>query len=850
MLLGKEIEILMPNGEKRKGQFAVVELNNTIASHNHISFSSSKDYPTNEKFENINDRNYHDDPNAQAKVIDVAQNLEPSILLSTSRTPAGTPIISIDGFVVSGNNRTMSLKLASHKFPERYEAYKKMLLDECEAFGISRTDLTSSLMGEKILDKRNTSKPFQLQSENDLIKIENPVLVRFDYDFPAYNTLEISKYNKETKKSERPLDKAIKLSSILQSNIKLRDSICLMVGEHETLSEFYSVAKDQRQLINILVEGNLLTTQEKAAYLGDSGFNSAGKDLVEMILSSIVLDRDSLIASDTEGVKRLRGIIITSLPVLVRNASLPKGSLKETINRSIVLEKSIQTSGLSFGDYISQEALFEEKPERNVLIMNRLLDSGRNNFKKAIDSYNDSVSDNQGENLFGEKPGLNEIFFVHIEKRIDPKELSLINKFYPLKNKSADSDAQPSFFFEDHTSDRFLNEIRKFTFFDEFSRRYSELDLWIDVTDSAQLGIIRVADIIPMPGNDESKPINESFFKGLLDHIKSGKGMTPIVVERADSGYYLREGLFRLLAYKELAKEFIPALVYQNHVLSAKRDFANPDQLTIEDFLDITLDNLFRNARDKQTHSPDKKTYIGSYEGFKKVIPNVMIPISVRKPWCCRDIYVTDLMKEFKKGKFPDLKSLTNKDLPNLSPSQMFELLQFSHPTEYKIKIDRMDLLLEWEKRGKTIFEKLGFPTDINYPYVNVNTGYRSVYTLGHNINEERENVQWWACAQNNLPMGDLERGIEILDREINTLNEVQQTLIDPKTKKVKSRNKDLYNQNAFEINSYERGKLVISEYLKRSESDKSIKEKEAEAQIMIVNLLKKKLSLEKKKQK
>src|SRR4051812_1751289 len=41
IIYGKEITIKMPNGENRKGQFAIVELDDIIASHDEQTFSSS-----------------------------------------------------------------------------------------------------------------------------------------------------------------------------------------------------------------------------------------------------------------------------------------------------------------------------------------------------------------------------------------------------------------------------------------------------------------------------------------------------------------------------------------------------------------------------------------------------------------------------------------------------------------------------------------------------------------------------------------------------------------------------------------------------------------------------------------
>ena len=46
--------------------------------------------------------------------------------------------------MVSGNNRTMSTKLARAKYPARYLAYRGFLQEELSTFGISEKDFANS----------------------------------------------------------------------------------------------------------------------------------------------------------------------------------------------------------------------------------------------------------------------------------------------------------------------------------------------------------------------------------------------------------------------------------------------------------------------------------------------------------------------------------------------------------------------------------------------------------------------------------------------------------------------------------------------------------------------------------
>ncbi|HSH66884.1 MAG TPA: DUF1249 domain-containing protein, partial [Bacteroidia bacterium] len=110
-------------------------------------------------------------------------------------------------------------------------------------------------------------------------------------------------------------------------------------------------------------------------------------------------------------------------------------------------------------------------------------------------------------------------------------------------------------------------------------------------------------------------------------------------------------------------------------------------------------------------------------------VPNVLVPTGSKEPFYSQIFQIYD-MKEVLKNNFPHLLKVTNETLGKASPIEMFELMQFGHPSEYGIDVDRMSLLNEWEKRGRSIFKALGFPTDNIYPYVNLYLGYESVEPL------------------------------------------------------------------------------------------------------------------------
>jgi hypothetical protein len=431
ILKGREIQLSMPNGEKRNAIFAIVELDNIIASHNEDNFHSEPLYPKNASGNNINDRNYSGDLSAQKAVMDYARELEPERLITTSRTPSGTPIITKDGFVVSGNNRTMSLKLAAKNYPENFQEYVKYLAEEIESIGFSK------FVGKSLL----TNDDIPIEGSSYLnpkrVSFTHPVLVRIDLDFPEYTTQELAKYNKDTKKSERPIDKAIKLSNILRDNSRCAEIIAEIVGDYETFSEFYANIQGQKRLAKTLVECSLLTDQELPAYFSDTTFTETGKEFIENLLAALILDREALMATEQPGVKAIRQKLITALPVLMKNASLPEGSLKKNFNDAVILQYNMK--GSTFADFIRQRTMFGDKYDRETVYINRLIDSGKIKFKQAIEGYNNAIMQNQGASLFGEKPSNDDIFNHWIVGGVSETDKKLIESsdmvFDPTFNK-------------------------------------------------------------------------------------------------------------------------------------------------------------------------------------------------------------------------------------------------------------------------------------------------------------------------------------------------------------------------------------------------------------------------------
>ncbi|WP_452223720.1 N-6 DNA methylase [Lacinutrix chionoecetis] len=214
------------------------------------------------------------------------------------------------------------------------------------------------------------------------------------------------------------------------------------------------------------------------------------------------------------------------------------------------------------------------------------------------------------------------------------------------------------------------------------------------------------------------------------------------------------------------------------------------------------------------------------------IVPNVLVPVKAGEPFQSGGLNLGDA--NFIRMKFRILHQLTDETLESASGLNLFRLSQMAHPNDYGIAVNRSTVLREWEARGRECFEEIGFPTDLDYPYVNIHTGYKSVSTLASQIGALDDRHQWWSAVEHSRPVADLAKGIVIIDDMLLELIEQKLEFINPKTNKPKTdkKSKEAVNDIEWEINRLERSKQVIVDYQnKDAEPEQSLPEPKPEKQ-------------------
>lgn len=198
------------------------------------------------------------------------------------------------------------------------------------------------------------------------------------------------------------------------------------------------------------------------------------------------------------------------------------------------------------------------------------------------------------------------------------------------------------------------------------------------------------------------------------------------------------------------------------------------------------------------------------------IVPNVLVPTKAGEPFQSGGLNLGDA--NFLRMKFKRLYTITDDTIEQASGLDLFRLSQMAHPNDYGININRSTVLRELESRGREAFEEIGFPTDLDYPYVNIHTGYKSISSLASQIGANDDRHQWWSVVEHSRPIADLAKGIVIMDALLMELVEKRLELVNPKTKKPKTdkKSKEAFNDIEWEIKRLERSKLVIQDYMNK----------------------------------
>jgi len=316
---GKSAEVMTPERQTVRVRYAVAELDDLIPSHT-PNFEPDPRYPR-----EWQPRRYERDEAEKMKVIRQAQSFRPEFLLVDIPTATdGAPIVTIDGRVVSGNSRVLTL----HHLRQRgnYETYRAALENEASRFGIDPETVR---------------------------KMNAPVLVRV-IEAPTQDLERLAvSFNRPMTVALSPVADAVGRAKAVSDRTLVWVSDQLS-EEVPTIRQLIDDPMRASELARLLVEDGVISERELPLYVQQGRWTEQGKQMLENLFLAKVIDDIDLLDGLPGDVKSK---ISASLPIILQTSGLGKWDLMPVVKEAADLYRRARNAG-GVISYLSTESLF------------------------------------------------------------------------------------------------------------------------------------------------------------------------------------------------------------------------------------------------------------------------------------------------------------------------------------------------------------------------------------------------------------------------------------------------------------------------------------------------------------
>lgn len=358
---GAPDELTLANGEVVVGHYVLTDAMAMTPSHNPaMGFAMSDGFPVDENGRTVNDRDYERDKGAQSAVNEKAKDYDQRAL----QTPV---IVSNDGVVLSGNDRTMSSQIAARAGTDT--KYVNYLAKYSQKYGFTAEQVAA---------------------------MQHPRVVFVPDESMEYTASNFAKFNADDKKSQNKTEKAVKAGKTISPNAL--GKIATLISQFEDISEFYSNVEAVDALIGIMVEDGIITKEQVEAMKDGTRLSGTGTDLVEAMLVGSVLDEEALRVTMKDAM--IRKSVVSAIAQIIANNAIVGYNLRNELSDAIVIVFNGKASKvIKYGDsvqgFVRQGNLFGDNVIAEATV--QLLADAINNKKlsllrRVLDAYNSEAS--------------------------------------------------------------------------------------------------------------------------------------------------------------------------------------------------------------------------------------------------------------------------------------------------------------------------------------------------------------------------------------------------------------------------------------------------------------------------
>lgn len=368
---GNPNAITLADGSTIRGHYVLTEAGAATASHDvNNAYEPTEGFPVDENGESVNDRDYKRDRDAQRIVRDMADNYDSRAL----QTPV---IVSKDGVVLSGNNRTMSGEIAAKNGTDK--AYVDHLREFGAMFGFT---------------------PEQIDG------MQYPRVVFVPDEELPYDANTFARFNAEQQKKQSKPEHAVKLGKIVPDNVFT--SITNDISRFDRMSDYYADDKSVASAISQLLDAGVINEMQLPELRTGNALSAVGKELIENTLIGKVFQTSPDAVRQIISTPTLRQSVVMGLNEIANNRTLAKSGYDlskelaaavDLVSRAKSDSPEIYKEGMPVSPYGRQQGLFDDEygdsrvTDGVTLLLADLLNSGKpSDLRKVLSTYNNEAA--------------------------------------------------------------------------------------------------------------------------------------------------------------------------------------------------------------------------------------------------------------------------------------------------------------------------------------------------------------------------------------------------------------------------------------------------------------------------
>lgn len=368
---GNPNAITLADGSTIRGHYVLTEAGAATASHDvNNAYEPTEGFPVDENGESVNDRDYKRDKDAQRIVRDMADSYDSRAL----QTPV---IVSKDGVVLSGNNRTMSGDIAAQQGTDK--AYIDHLREFGQMYGFT---------------------PEQIDG------MKHPRVVFVPDEHLPYDATTFARFNAEQQKKQSKPEHAVKLGKIVPDNVFT--SITNDISRFDRMSDYYADDKSVASAISQLLDAGVINEMQLPELRTGNALSAAGKELIENTLIGKVFQTSPDAVRQIISTPTLRKSVVMGLNEIANNRTLAKSGYDlskelaaavDLVSRAKSDSPEIYKEGMPVSPYGRQQGLFDDEygdsrvTDGVTLLLADLLNSEKpSDLRKVLSTYNNEAA--------------------------------------------------------------------------------------------------------------------------------------------------------------------------------------------------------------------------------------------------------------------------------------------------------------------------------------------------------------------------------------------------------------------------------------------------------------------------